>query len=439
MRNHPRLALSVAVSVSGTGFSTTDSAAVYDDGTWARAGATPTNGQNTYTANATDGDGRTSQDTVAANLPSPVSFYYDGNGNLTNDGLRVFEYDTENQLIAVTVSNAWRSEFAYDGLMRRRIRKEFNWVAAHWMSTNEVRYTLDGFLVVQERSALNISTLSFTRGTDLSGTFQNAGGIGGMLALSESPSAHYYYSSDASGNITALLDARRTLVASYLYDPYGNTLFANGSKAALNLYRFSGKEQHPNSGTYYFTYRFYDPGLQRWVNRDPSHEQGGVNLYAAFRHNPVNSVDPYGECPLILPLLAGLGEFLGTDAVILAGGSVVAAGGGYLVGTALSGVGSPVASLPPGAYYGGGGGGVNAAPALIILTASSFPPGYWPLPSGAGEWGHRNGVPRKEAKRRAHRIKQDDNMSGSLDDYGVNPDTGEVCDPEGQPIGNLGD
>jgi YD repeat-containing protein len=55
------------------------------------------------------------------NLPTSVSYTYDANGNLLSDGLRTFAYDDENQLISVTVSNAWRSEFTYDGLLRRRI------------------------------------------------------------------------------------------------------------------------------------------------------------------------------------------------------------------------------------------------------------------------------------------------------------------------------
>jgi hypothetical protein len=51
----------------------------------------------------------------------------DGNGNLLSDGQRYFEYDWENQLTNVYVSGQWRSEFVHDGLMRRRVRKEYTW------------------------------------------------------------------------------------------------------------------------------------------------------------------------------------------------------------------------------------------------------------------------------------------------------------------------
>ncbi|MFO1511504.1 MAG: RHS repeat-associated core domain-containing protein [Verrucomicrobiota bacterium] len=39
---------------------------------------------------------------------------------------------------------------------------------------------------------------------------------------------------------------------------------------------------------------FYDPGLQRWINRDPIWEEGGVNLYAPTGNEPVNGVDVLG-------------------------------------------------------------------------------------------------------------------------------------------------
>ncbi len=39
---------------------------------------------------------------------------------------------------------------------------------------------------------------------------------------------------------------------------------------------------------------FYDPGTQRWLNRDPIQEPGGINLYNCVGNNPVNKIDPLG-------------------------------------------------------------------------------------------------------------------------------------------------
>ena len=45
---------------------------------------------------------------------------------------------------------------------------------------------------------------------------------------------------------------------------------------------------------YYYGYRFYAPALQRWVNRDPIEERGGINLYRFVGNAPVNKFDKNG-------------------------------------------------------------------------------------------------------------------------------------------------
>jgi RHS repeat-associated protein len=48
------------------------------------------------------------------------------------------------------------------------------------------------------------------------------------------------------------------------------------------------------SGLYYYGYRFYDPYLQRWVNRDPIGEEGIPNLFRFVGHDPYGTVDALG-------------------------------------------------------------------------------------------------------------------------------------------------
>jgi RHS repeat-associated protein len=169
----------------------------------------------------------------------------------------------------------------------------------------------DGNLVIQERHYTpHLSTnhpqqtITYTRGRDLSGTLEGAGGIGGLLARTaseisnlQSPS-HAYYHADGNGNVTALIATNQAVVARYLYDPYGNQLAATGPLAEANLYRFSSKEWHPPSGLVYYGYRFYDPSLQRWVNRDPIGEAGCANLYRALGNCPLSFYDAFGLADL---------------------------------------------------------------------------------------------------------------------------------------------
>ena len=189
-------------------------------------------------------------------------------------------------MVSVTVSNAWQSQFVYDGKMRRRIEKDYMWQSSTWVETNEVHFIYDGNVVIQERDINNLPLVTYTRGNDLSGSLQGAGGIGGLLARTDmgqwiigNSSAHTFYHVDANGNITMLINSSQAIVAKYLYDPFGNTLSLSGSLASANRYRFSSKEWNDNAGLSYFLYRFYDPHLQRWLNRDPIQESGGVNLY----------------------------------------------------------------------------------------------------------------------------------------------------------------
>ena len=83
----------------------------------------------------------------------------------------------------------------------------------------------------------------------------------------------------------------------YLYDPFGNTLSQYGLLADANAYRFSSKEWNANSGLYYYLYRLYDANLQRWLNRDPIEENGGINLYKFALNAPTIYVDRFGLLP----------------------------------------------------------------------------------------------------------------------------------------------
>ena len=144
-------------------------------------------------------------------------------------------------------------------------------------------------------------TVAYTRGSDLSGTLEGAGGIGGLLARTVhsgsspyQPSSHAYYHADGNGHVTYLLNQARTHDASYRYDPYGRLVASSGPLSSANLLRFSSKPWHDPSETYYYGYRFYLPEAQRWVNRDPMQENGGLNLCAFNKNNAVNNVDLLG-------------------------------------------------------------------------------------------------------------------------------------------------
>jgi len=310
-----------AVTVNST------AAGVYGDAAFAAQGLGLTTN---YTAIASDSYGRSATNTVTVSLSTNVTFQYDLNGNLTNDGLRSFAYDDENELIQVWVTNQWMSQFAYDAKMRRRIRQEFTWSGSSWTQTNAVYYVYDGNLVIQERGINNLPATTYARGKDLSGSLEGAGGIGGLLArttqsYADAPMAgHAFYHSDGNGNVTCLINGSQAIVAKYLYDAFGNILSKSGLLADANLYRFSSKEVHVNSGLVYYLYRYYDPNLQRWPNRDPWREAGfgrtrkqnavwtrpsadprfGLDLYRFVENQPPNGRDSLGLYTISVACLA---------------------------------------------------------------------------------------------------------------------------------------
>jgi RHS repeat-associated protein len=247
-------------------------------------------------------------------------YSYDTHGNRTyrsgGGGWIQYTYDAEQRLIGAETDTSgtpaayrWRSEFVYDGLSRLRIRREYTWADGGWSLSATTRYVYDGRRVIQERDGNNTPTVTYTRGPDVSGSLEGAGGIGGLLARSSGYSGgiwstHHYYHADGGGNITALLDnhpSSASVAATYRYDPYGRGLSSSGSLAGANRYRFSSKEIHVNSGLYSYGFRFYDPTVQRWLNRDPLGEWEGPNLYSFVHNKPVVEVDVDGRTGWQLP------------------------------------------------------------------------------------------------------------------------------------------
>src|SRR5437773_1911302 len=100
---------------------------------------------------------------ASANFPHPTGLHraatatltYDLNENLRYDGSRAFDYDEENRLTRVTVTNAFKTETLYDGLGRRRIRYDYTW-AGSWIESNEPRFIINRIIVIQERDSNNV-------------------------------------------------------------------------------------------------------------------------------------------------------------------------------------------------------------------------------------------------------------------------------------------
>lgn len=116
-------------------------------------------------------------------------------------------------------------------------------------------------------------TIDYVWGPDLSGTLQGAGGVGGLLSVTKHDAqgaTHHAVAYDANGNITEYVDTSDgSIAAHYEYDPFGNVSAQSGAMAEDFVYRFSTKYTDDETGLVYYGYRFYQPELGRWINRDP--------------------------------------------------------------------------------------------------------------------------------------------------------------------------
>jgi len=186
-------------------------------------------------------------------------------------------------------------QFDYDH-QGRRIRQRV-WNNPTWSGnpTNDVRYVYDGWNLLASLNPASAVPQAYLWGLDLSGTMQGAGGVGGLLAITDASQGSHFCAYDGNGNVTALVKADGSgLAAQYEYGPFGEPLRATGPMAKANPFRFSTKYTDYQSGLVYYGFRYYGPATGRWPNRDPIDELGGMNLYGIVGNDPIDSYDMLG-------------------------------------------------------------------------------------------------------------------------------------------------
>jgi len=106
-----------------------------------------------------------------------------------------------------------------------------------------------------------------------------------------------FYVFDERGNAVERLDQNGVIQDTHAFRAYGSEYTSaptNGDPWGYGAQR--GYYTDRETGFIYCTFRYYDPTLGRWMNRDPSGYAGGLNLYAYCDGNPVMESDPLGLC-----------------------------------------------------------------------------------------------------------------------------------------------
>ncbi len=226
---------------------------------------------------------------------TPKSITYDYDGNLTWDGEWMYTWDGENRLIAVERGNE-RYEYAYDARGRRVAKRSL----LNGVLQSEERFVYDlGWNLLAVVDGNLVPKQTFLWGADLSGGLEGAGGVGGLVAMSDVVNgATCGYTFDGNGNVAKLVNLSSGVIeALYEYGPFGEVLRATGVMAEKNPFTFSTQYADSNTGLLYAKRRYYDPAIARWLSRDPIQEEGGINLYGYVQNAPIDFIDPLGlEC-----------------------------------------------------------------------------------------------------------------------------------------------
>ncbi len=230
---------------------------------------------------------------------------YDLDGNQLRDGRWTYTWDAENRLIKMDPINGlpagadWRFRFGYDAKGRRITKTAEQWVGGAWVMKVNSRFVYDGWNLLAELTSANAVIRTYVWGSDLSGSLQGAGGVGGLLEVNDTSNGAHFVSHDGNGNVGALVSVTGgATTASYEYGPFGELIRSTGSLAKNNPFRFSTKYQDNETDLLYYGYRYYSQSAGRWLSRDPVHELGGLNVYAFVNNRSSGRIDYLGLCKL---------------------------------------------------------------------------------------------------------------------------------------------
>ena len=204
-----------------------------------------------------------------------VEFEYDCRNRLIRAGDTLYEYDAENNRIAVETPE-YREEYVID-------------------SSQELTRILE-----IERTYKKDSDREAERDTLYYGN--------GLVYEKNSVHGVLVYHFDHLGSTNAITDEAGEVVAKYSYGTYGELTEANVKYNDLTI-RFLYNGQMgvitDENGLYYMRSRYYNPYIKRFINQDILTGTIGDNLslnrYSYVEVNPVSYTDPFGLSPFFDP------------------------------------------------------------------------------------------------------------------------------------------
>ncbi|MBK8220270.1 MAG: RHS repeat-associated core domain-containing protein [Candidatus Obscuribacter sp.] len=202
-----------------------------------------------------------------------TGFSYSTDGNLTNDGVFKYEFNTERMMTRVrdAGTNAIVADYLYDPALRQRQKNvggtKTNFYYAGWQRLADYDGTTN---TLQQR---------FVYGT----------GLDEVLIQINSGGTKTYFHGNHQGSVIATTDASGAVLNRFKYSPYGESPSMSGTS-----HGYTGQRYDSETGLYYYKMRQYSPKLGRFLQADPIGHEGGFNLYSYVENSPMTSNDSLG-------------------------------------------------------------------------------------------------------------------------------------------------
>lgn len=206
-----------------------------------------------------------------------VSVTWNGNGNMTSDGVNTYGWTWGNRLATATRAGMTAS-YDYDS-DDRRTKKIVNGVMTRtlWSGVDEVAEA------------------------DASGALlryivpDGSGRMDGRLAVVEASTGLVtWLHTDHQGSVVATSNDAGQVVSTATYSPHGEIGSATGLPPAGSPFGYTGRQYDAETGLYQYRARYYSPRLGVFLSTDPIGTKDDPNLYLYVNADPVNHTDPTG-------------------------------------------------------------------------------------------------------------------------------------------------
>lgn len=206
--------------------------------------------------------------TQSASAAGTLLFDHDDRGNLTHYGPTVYGYTSENRLASASNGAA----LSYDPIGR---------LAQSSSVSGVTRFHYDSTALIGE----------FNSSGQLLRRYVHGAGIDDPLVWYEgnNPAQRRWLHQDERGSVIAVSDESGSSISINAYDEYGIPAAGN-----LGRFQYTGQAWLPELGMYYYKARLYSPALGRFLQTDPIGYEGGFNLYAYVKNDPLGGRDPTG-------------------------------------------------------------------------------------------------------------------------------------------------